>query len=135
MVYYSYNMKLDSIKTRGKIANMACDLGSASITAESYVELFTTIPLGLLKALGLHANSVALPTEDTITFAKNASAELISRLSDHVIDEISYIVGATETLKDGALPISNHILDLLPLNEFDHYYINRGKTRLYRSYE
>ncbi|MHA2251666.1 MAG: hydroxymethylglutaryl-CoA synthase [Candidatus Kariarchaeaceae archaeon] len=106
--------ELNELLVRGSIVNMAAYLGSAQITAEEFVKYKTQVSPGLLGALGLKANSVPLPTEDSATLVMNATRQLLERLSYQETDELSFVEVGTETIKDGALPLSQYVLDQLP---------------------
>ncbi|MCY3414966.1 MAG: hydroxymethylglutaryl-CoA synthase family protein [Candidatus Heimdallarchaeota archaeon] len=102
-------MKLQAIPIRGKIRTITAYLGSAQITAEEFVKFKPQVPLGLLKALGLSANTVALPTEDPISMMMNAVREMTKLPGNY-----RYIEVGTESLNDGSLPISQYALQFLP---------------------
>lgn len=106
-------MNLNEIKIRGNIANMNTYLGCAAITADIFSQLYPEVPVGLLHALGLKANTVELPVEDSISFAKNSVDELLKHTPPDILTELDYVEVGTETIQDGSLPISNHIVDLL----------------------
>lgn len=102
---------LDKIPIRGGISTMHAYLGDAYITADQFVRYQPHVSVGLLKALGLQAKSVALPTEDPVTYAMNAAKGLIEQLDR--TEDIEYIEVATESPRDGSLPMSQHIIQLL----------------------
>lgn len=86
-------------------------LGDAELTVEEFVKYKPQVPKGLLDALGLKANSVALPTEDPITLVMNAAKGLIDTLP-YTYDLESIEVG-TESARDGAQPMSQFVLQFL----------------------
>ncbi|MCY3414762.1 MAG: hydroxymethylglutaryl-CoA synthase family protein [Candidatus Heimdallarchaeota archaeon] len=112
-------MNTTNIPIRGTIRTMANYLGSAQITAEEFVKYKPQVPLGLLKALGLNANTVPLPTEDPTTMLMNAVQEIIKEELSY-----SYIEVGTESLNDGSLPISQYALQFLP---HDDVFSNESK--------
>lgn len=116
--------KIEDIPVRGGIDTINAYLGSAQISSEEFVKYKPQVSKGLLGALGLHANSVPLPTEDPVSFAMNAADELLANVDTETKNEISYVEIGTESIRDGSLPMSQYILKFI-----DHDDIISSETK------
>jgi 3-hydroxy-3-methylglutaryl CoA synthase len=105
--------ELSDLPIRGRIGSMMAYLGDAQISSSEFIKYKPEVPLGLLKALGLEANSVPLPTEDPASLVMNATDRIISKLSPEEIKSIGFVEVGTESIKDGSLPLSQYALQFI----------------------